>query len=70
MIESISKGESFDMAARFELYQDAANLWRWRLYAANNEKIASSGESFSSKSAAKAGAEAVKRVAGTAPIQE
>jgi uncharacterized protein YegP (UPF0339 family) len=58
------------MAARFELYQDSGGNWRWRLFAANNEQIAASGESFSSKSAAKNGAEAVKRVAASAPIEE
>ena len=58
------------MAARFELYQDAGGSWRWRLFAANNEQIAASGEAFSSKSAAKGGAEAVKRVAGSAPIED
>lgn len=58
------------MAARFELYEDAAGNWRWRLFAGNNEKIASSGESFSSKAAARNGAEAVKRTAPSAPITE
>lgn len=58
------------MAARFELYKDSGGSWRWRLFAANGQQIASSGESFSSKAAAKGGAEAVQRVAANAPIED
>ena len=36
--------------ARFEVYADAARLWRWRLIAANGQRVASSGEAFASKS--------------------
>jgi uncharacterized protein YegP (UPF0339 family) len=57
------------MAARFEVYKDAGGNWRWRLFAANNENIASGGEAFSSKSAAVGGCEAVKRAAAGAPIE-
>ena len=56
------------MAARFEVYKDAGEKWRWRLFAGNNEQIASSGESFSSKSAAQGGCEAVKRAAAMAEV--
>ena len=31
---------------KFDIYLDASSNWRWRLYAANGEKVASSGESF------------------------
>lgn len=31
---------------RFECYQDADGLWRWRLYAANNRILADSGEGY------------------------
>lgn len=57
------------MAARFELYKDTSGAWRWRLYAANNVQIAASGESFSSKSAAENGCQAVKNAAPVAPIE-
>jgi uncharacterized protein YegP (UPF0339 family) len=30
----------------FSLYKDMAGQWRWMLYAANNKKIADSGESY------------------------
>lgn len=31
---------------RFDIYLDASGHWRWRLYAGNGEKVASSGEWF------------------------
>lgn len=34
---------------KFEIYKDIAGNHRWRLKASNGEKIASSGESFSSR---------------------
>ncbi len=33
----------------FYIYKDAAGLWRWYLQAANNRKIADSGESYYNK---------------------
>lgn len=33
----------------FEIYQDAAGEWRWRLQAANNRIIANSGEGYTNK---------------------
>ncbi len=33
----------------FQIYRDAANLYRWRLRAANNEIIADSSEGYASK---------------------
>jgi uncharacterized protein YegP (UPF0339 family) len=44
------------MPAKFEVYVDQGGKSRWRLKAANGEKIASSGESFSSKSSAETAA--------------
>ena len=55
--------------AKFEIYADAAGKYRWRLKASNGEKIASSGESFDSKSNAKRAAETVKATAGSATIE-
>jgi hypothetical protein len=56
--------------AKFEIYADAAGKYRWRLKASNGDKIASSGESFDSKSNAKRAAETVKATAGSATIEE
>jgi len=33
----------------FQIYRDAASLWRWRLRAANNEIVADSAEGYASK---------------------
>ncbi|WP_454657677.1 YegP family protein [Bosea beijingensis] len=33
----------------YYLYQDANRQWRWTLYAANNLKIANSGEGYFNK---------------------
>ena len=48
----------------FEVYEDAGGDHRWRLTAANNEVIATSGEGYSSESEA---SEAVERVQTYAP---
>jgi uncharacterized protein YegP (UPF0339 family) len=56
--------------ARFEIYADAAGNYRWRLKAANNETIASSGESFASKDNARRAARTVKSTAPNADVDE
>lgn len=56
--------------AQFQVYPDSSGKYRWRLRANNNEIVASSGESFSSKQAAKDGAGAAKRAAAVADIVE
>lgn len=45
--------------ARYDIYQDSGNYWRWRAWR-SSDKVASSGESFSSKSAAERAAENVR----------
>jgi uncharacterized protein YegP (UPF0339 family) len=57
------------MAARFEVYQDIAGNWRWRLKDGNNLKVATSGESFSSMAAAKRAARNVRDAASTAYVE-
>jgi uncharacterized protein len=54
----------------FHIYKDSSGNYRWRLIASNGRNVASSGESFSSKSAARTSAENVKSNAGSAPIVE
>ncbi len=56
--------------AKFEIVQDAGGNYRWRLVAANGEKVATSGESFASKSNAKRAAENVRDNAGGASIED
>ena len=33
----------------YVVYKDQANQWRWTLYAANNKKLANSGEGYLNK---------------------
>lgn len=57
------------MAGKFEVYQDKASKFRWRLKAGNGEIVAS-GEAYESKQAAVKGTEAVQRAAAGAAIVE
>jgi uncharacterized protein len=54
----------------FVLYRDTANQWRWTLYAANNKKIADSGESYWNKVDAQHGINLVKGSTQAAPVYE
>jgi len=58
------------MAAKFELYQDKASEWRWRLKSGNGQVIATGGEGYDSKSGAQNGIDAVKRDAPGAAVEE
>lgn len=51
--------------ARYDVYEDAGGHWRWRAWRAS-DKVASSGESFSSKYAADRAAENVRDNGGSA----
>jgi uncharacterized protein len=57
------------MAAEFEIRKNDKGQYWWRLQGNNNEILGVS-ETFTSKASAKNGAEAVKRVAPTAPISD
>lgn len=52
----------------FELYQDTAKEWRWRLIASNGNIIADSGEGYNSKQGAERGIKSVKSTAPDATI--
>ncbi|MDC8011691.1 YegP family protein [Tahibacter soli] len=54
---------------RFEVYQDAANEWRWRLIS-SSDIIANSGEGYASKGNAQRAIDSVKRVVPGAPIMD
>ena len=56
--------------ATFRIYADSAGKYRWRLIDDNNVKVASSGESFDSKSNAKRAAQNVKETASGATIED
>ncbi len=53
----------------FVIYKDAASYWRWTLYAANNRKIADSGEGYFNKADCQTGINLVKG-SGSAPTYE
>lgn len=57
------------MAAKFEIYQDKAKKYRFRLKAGNGQVIAM-GEGYESKSACVNGIESIKKNAADAPIVE
>lgn len=54
----------------FALYRDTANYWRWTLYAANNKKIADSGEGYWNKADAQHGIDLVKGTNAGTPVYE
>ncbi len=54
----------------FSLYRDTANYWRWTLYAANNKKIADSGEGYFNKADAQNGINLVKGTTASTPVYE
>lgn len=57
------------MAGKFELYQDKASKWRFRLKAGNGQVIAV-GEAYESKAAAENGIASVQQNAPGAPTVE
>ena len=58
------------MAATFELYEDKAGEYRWRLRHENGNIIADSGEGYTSKANAENGIESVMENAPDAPIED
>ncbi|MEJ8281751.1 YegP family protein [Pseudonocardia spirodelae] len=57
------------MAGKFEVYEDQAGKFRFRLKAGNGEVVAS-GQGYPTKSAAHKGCEAVQRAADGARIED
>jgi uncharacterized protein len=53
----------------FYLYKDVSGYWRWTLYAANNKKIANSGEGYWNKADCVSAISLVK-ASGSAPTKE
>jgi uncharacterized protein YegP (UPF0339 family) len=56
-------------SATFEVFQDNAGEWRWRLVATNGNIIADSGEGYSSKQGVKRGIRSVRRSAPDAAVE-
>jgi len=57
------------MAGKFEVYEDRAGKYRFRLKAANGEIVAE-GQAYESRSGAHDGCEAVQRAAEEARIED
>lgn len=57
------------MSGKFEIYEDRAGKYRFRLKAGNGEIIAV-GEGYNSKSACEKGIDSVKRNAPAAEVRE
>lgn len=53
--------------SKFEVFQDAAGEWRWRLKAGNG-RIVASGEGYKTEAGAKRGCEALQRAAKLAKV--
>ena len=56
--------------AKFELYRDGRQEFRWRLKASNGEVIAESGEGYTTKASAQNGIASVKKNAEPAEIDD
>jgi len=54
----------------FVMYRDAQNMWRWHLRAANNRKIADSGEGYHNKQDCRAMIDLIKTSVASAPVYE
>jgi amphi-Trp domain-containing protein len=56
--------------ATFEIFQDSADKWRWRLRHDNGNIIADGGQGYASKQKAKQGMQSVTTNARGAPVEE
>ncbi|PSQ45935.1 DUF1508 domain-containing protein [Halobacteriales archaeon SW_7_68_16] len=54
----------------FELYEDKAEKWRWRLRHDNGEILADSGEGYSERSRARKAIEKMRGYAKNAEVEE
>lgn len=53
--------------SKFEVFQDAAGEWRWRLKSSNGQIVAS-GQGYKTNAGAKRGCEALRRAAKLAKV--
>jgi hypothetical protein len=63
-----TQGEERALPAKLVVYPDRTKKWRWKLLAANGQKVASSGESFETKANAKRAAQSMQRTAAKAEV--
>ncbi|WP_049900792.1 amphi-Trp domain-containing protein [Natrinema sp. J7-1] len=67
--EGTDPSDDSGRTSRFEVYEDKAGQWRWRLVHWNGNIVADSGEGYSSRSNAERAARGVMRSAPTASIR-
>ena len=53
----------------YKMYEDNSRQWRWTIYAANNKKIADSGEGYWNKADCRSAIDLVKS-SYNAPVRE
>lgn len=58
------------MPATYELYEDNAGEWRWRLVSTNGNILADSGEGYSSRTAVRDAVARVQRDGNTPTVEE
>lgn len=56
--------------SKFQIFQDQAGEFRWRLRAANGQIVATSGEGYAAKTDAEHGLELVKRLSTIAGVED
>jgi uncharacterized protein YegP (UPF0339 family) len=56
--------------AKFHIYKDAKNEYRWRFRADNGKIVADSAEGYTTKQACENGIEIVKKQAPTATVED
>jgi uncharacterized protein YegP (UPF0339 family) len=54
----------------FVKYKDAGGQWRWTLHAANNRKIADSGESYHNEADCDSAIELVRSTNASTPVRK
>ncbi|WP_440766267.1 amphi-Trp domain-containing protein [Natronorubrum sp. DTA7] len=67
---TVRAGERSGRTGRFEIYEDRAGEWRWRLVHWNGNIVADSGEGYTSRSNAKRAARSVMDTAPAASIED
>jgi uncharacterized protein len=69
-VASMAFADDKTPAAVFEVYQDKAEEYRWRLKAGNNQILATASEGYKEKRSCLSAIESIKRDAPNAPIRE
>jgi uncharacterized protein YegP (UPF0339 family) len=70
MVTSAAQANALADGLRFEIFQDARKEYRWRLKAANNQIIATSGEGYKAKADCRHGIELVQSGAKDAKVDD